>query len=118
MKRTEGREENARREKETVGIRPPQTSYRLGKEHKISITRLPFHQTGTYSSPPAACRIYRGSHHVTSNERRTMDETTYRATSSFFPSQPFFFVDFENRTENIRRTDKSIFSFSSHTQFP
>lgn len=67
-----------------IGMRPPRTSYRLGKEHEISITRLPFHQTRTLALPRARRILWR-SRHVTFNERRTMDETAYRATS-FFPS--------------------------------
>lgn len=36
-----------REEREREGERGPGMSYRLGEEHEISITRLPFHQTGT-----------------------------------------------------------------------
>lgn len=99
-------------------MRPPRTSYRLGKEHEISITRLPFHQTRTLALPRAR-RILRRSRHVTFNERRTMDETAYR-TISFFPPlfslpppfpQPFFFVGFWGTSRRLFEELVNFFFF-------
>lgn len=62
-----GRE--GKKERKRDGRRPPRTSYRLGKEHEISITWPPFHQTGTSSVPSAILSREAAMSPLTNDER-------------------------------------------------
>lgn len=116
------------RKREAVGMRPPRTSYRLGKEHEISITRLPFHQTRTLGLPHARRILPRSRHVIFNDERRTTNETgRFRSSLSSFLFLPpplflysFFFVGFWRRVQEriFEKLVNSFFIFLCHAQFP
>lgn len=101
--------------RKTVGIRPPETSYRLGKEHKISITRLPFHQTGTSAFP----LLLAGSTEEATMSPLTNDERQTRLhTGRLRSSSPLNPSSLSVLGRIFGELVDRFFSFPSHAQFP